>query len=195
VPVCQPGAILAAFTDAFVQVVESGLTGDLFRVSLFVTDESFGVVAWKGDGDGYAYPFQSVCYCTLPAGVYLDPFTWVEVSTANPDMASASQLVLSVLYEGDFDAAMGYSALEINDTDIPEGSQDTLIWRETISTQKPVSAIAFYRKSGGTDVENLTLQVFAPPNSLAGTYITMFNAVTPYFCGEFRNPSNSGCEQ
>jgi len=193
VPVCQPGAILAAFTDAFVQVVESDLNGELFRVSLIVTDEYFGVSAVKGDGDGYGYPFQSTCYCTLPAGAYLDPLTWVEVSTANPDMASASQLVLSVLYEGDFDAAMGYSALEIDDTTIPEGSQDTLIFKEVTSTQG-VRATAFYRKSGGTDVDILTSQVFAPPNTLAGTYTTMFNAVGPYFCGENRNPSNPGCE-
>ncbi len=192
-PVCQPGHLSAAFTDAFVQVADSGLAGALARVSLIVTDEAFGVSAVKGDGDGYGYPFQSTCYCTLPAGAYLDPLTWVGVSIENPQMANVPQLVLSVLYEGDFDVVMGYSALEIDDTTIPEGSQDTLIFKEITLTQG-VLATAFYRKSGGTDVQVLTDQVFALPNTLAGTYTTMFNAVGPYFCGENKNPSNPGCE-
>ncbi len=208
-PSCDADDLRNAFIDLFDQVTASGYLGPLYRISLVVTANSFGVTAAKGTLTGVVWPFASVCYCVLPASLYLDPDLWIYVTDRSPTAAQnvgvPVQYSVSALYEGDFNTAMSAvssDAVQVY-SDSTRTAQDTLAWKHVTLTTDPYEAyvnvavtdanealVGYFRTvSGSADVDNLSNQVFGATTTTL-PYTDMFDQAAVYFVGDQANQDN-----
>ena len=207
VATCDENALSNVFNSVFSDMRST--TTDLRRITLLVSDVSFGVWLWadtvtSGEEDHYL----AECACTLPATQYLAPDIWQQLTNTAADKitvgSTGTEFYLAALYSDESlqsitDAVRAGEAANV-DAAISSANRDVISWRVARPTADPLADPPQYSSVFPITYQRqeipsvaLDLAVFSPP-TITWTYWTFFPTATPFACGFQTNIHNDWAE-